>query len=232
MVTVDVGEGVMRGMEDIRLSKMTLKDSAEMLIRRALLDGVMSPGEVYSANALARSLEISNSPVREAMMTLSERGLLELVRNRGFRVVELSVDDRLEVYELRRLIEVEAVRRVAGMQLSGAAGARLRDLAQATVDAIHDNERGSMSEYLEADHQFHMYVVQLLGNHRWVDMVERLRDQSRINGFYMHLREAGMVRRTAQEHVDLADAIVSRDVQRATEIMAGHLAYAKPTVAS
>ncbi|MDO5499483.1 MAG: GntR family transcriptional regulator [Propionibacteriaceae bacterium] len=217
----------MRDLEELKLSRRTLKDSAETLIRRALLDGQMKPGEVYSANSLARTLEISNSPVREAMMTLTERGLLELVRNRGFRVVEMTLEDRLEVYELRRLIEVEAVRRVAGLRLSADVAEELRRLASATIDAFGDGGVGSISEYLEADHQFHMYIVDLLGNRRWSEMIERLRDQSRINGFYMHLREAGKVRRTAEEHVALADAIISRDVQRASEVMDHHLQYAR-----
>ncbi|GAB3700821.1 GntR family transcriptional regulator [Corynebacterium nasicanis] len=218
----------MGDLETVRLSKRTLKDSAEALIRRALLDGVMKPGEVYSANSLARTLEISNSPVREAMMTLAERGLLELVRNRGFRVVEMTLEDRLEVYELRRLIEVEAVRRVAGLRLSESVATELRRLADMTIVAFGEGGEGLISEYLEADHQFHMYIVDLLGNRRWSDMVERLRDQSRINGFYMHLREAGMVKRTAEEHLALADAIISRDVQRAAEVMDRHLEYARP----
>lgn len=217
-----------RDLGDMRLSRRTLKDSAEALLRSALLDGAMKPGEVYSANSLARTLEISNSPVREAMMTLAERGLLELVRNRGFRVVEMTLEDRLEVYELRRLIEVEAVRRAAGLRLSEDAASELRRLAEATIEAFGDGSEGKISDYLEADHQFHMYIVDLLGNRRWSGMVERLRDQSRINGFYMHLRECGMVRRTAEEHIALADAIVSRDVQLASEVMDRHLEYARP----
>ena len=49
------------------------------------MSGDMQPGKIYSANALATQLGVSNSPVREAMMALSEKGLLEVVRNRGFR---------------------------------------------------------------------------------------------------------------------------------------------------
>src|SRR5690625_659178 len=91
----------------------TLKDSTEALIRRALISGEMHPGEIYSANKLAGQLQISNSPVREAMMSLVHSGLLELVRNRGFRVVELTEEDKREVYALRLQVEVEAGRRGA-----------------------------------------------------------------------------------------------------------------------
>src|SRR3954452_14449028 len=95
------------------LQRLTLKDSAEEIVRRALLSGTMKPGQIYSANSLSAQLGVSNSPTREAMLALAGKGLLEVVRNRGFRVVEMSAQDKQEVYDLRLLIEVEAVRRVA-----------------------------------------------------------------------------------------------------------------------
>jgi DNA-binding GntR family transcriptional regulator len=94
------------------LQHLTLKDSAEEIVRRALLSGSMKPGQIYSANSLSAQLGVSNSPTREAMLALAGKGLLEVVRNRGFRVVEMSDRDKQEVYDLRLLIEVEAVRRV------------------------------------------------------------------------------------------------------------------------
>lgn len=209
------------------LDKRTLKDSTENLIRELLLKGAMKPGEIYSANALAKELNVSNSPVREAMMALAGRGLLETVRNRGFRVVELSDSDVQEIYSLRKLIEVEAVRNVAAMKLSPEQQEQLLALARATDERGGAATPDAMYEYLEADHSFHIYLVSLLGNGRWTQMVSELRDQSRINGYYLHLMEYDRIARTASEHLNLADAIVSRDVQGAVEAMIRHLEYAK-----
>ncbi|APT84596.1 GntR family transcriptional regulator [Corynebacterium aquilae DSM 44791] len=206
----------------------TLKGSAEALIRKALLDGSMRPGEIYSANALSSSLKISNSPVREAMMSLADRGLLEPVRNRGFRVVEMSPKDRQEVYDLRRLIEVEAVQRVAMAGVSEAVGDRLQQLAQRTVDILEQVSEGDIFDYLEADHDFHMYLISQVGNARWTRLVGQLRDQSRINGAYIHLREKGLLMQSAREHLELVDAIIGRDGQRAADVMVRHLEYARP----
>ena len=206
------------------LSRSTLKDSTEALIRRALLSGAMKPGEIYSANALAARLGVSNSPAREAMMSLANKGLLELVRNRGFRVVELSDRDKQEVYDLRRLIEVEAVRRVAAAGVTAEQAALLWTLTETTVDAAAAD---GILEYLEADQRFHVALVDMLGNSRWTAIVENLRDQSRINGSY-HLQERGLVRSSAAEHRGITEAVVTGDPELAAQRMVRHLDYARP----
>ena len=204
------------------MTRPTLKDSTEAVIRRALLDGTMLPGEIYSANALSAQLGISNSPAREAMVTLMDKGLLELVRNRGFRVVEMSDHDRGEVYELRMLIEVDAVRRVAVRGVNAEEAAWLRELCEAIIEA--GNSRNSV-EYLEADQRFHVGLVSLLGNSRLTLIVENLRDQSRINGGY---DEIDLIEKSVLEHRAITEAVIDGDPVLAAELMARHLDYAKP----
>lgn len=212
------------GLEFAELPRSTLRDSTEALIRRALLSGAMRPGEIYSANSLAARLGVSNSPAREAMMSLVSKGLLELVRNRGFRVVDLSDRDKQEVYDLRRLIEVEAVRRVAEAGVDAAEAALLRTLTEQSVAAAGVDD---IVEYLEADQRFHAALVGVLGNRRWTAIVENLRDQSRINGSY-GLQERGLRESSALEHRGIVEAVIAGDPAAAAELMVRHLDYARP----
>lgn len=202
----------------------TLKDSTEELIRRALISGDMRPGDIYSANKLATQLQVSNSPVREAMMSLVNRGLLELVRNRGFRVVELNETDKREVYELRLHIEVEAIRRVATRGLTPEQTEMLSAKSQRTVDFVNK----SLVDYLEADQQYHLALVGLLGNKRWQDIVEMLRDQSRVNGYYDFLRDNDHLVNSADEHQQITQAVVDGEADLAAALMVKHLEYARP----
>lgn len=202
----------------------TLKQSVAGLIRRALLDGDMRPGEIYSANAMATRLGLSNSPVREAMMSMVNRGLLELVRNRGFRVIELNEQDKREVYDLRVLIEVEAVRRIAAQTVTEEQGERLRALARRTIELVNSPR----SEYLESDQDFHLYLVGLVGNKRWLDIVERLRDLSRVNDSYACIAGAGKLESCAQEHLQIANAVAAGEPDLAGALMIQHLEYARP----
>lgn len=211
-------------LEAVPLPRSTLRDSTEAVIRRALLSGSMRAGQIYSANSLAAQLGVSNSPAREAMMSLAGKGLLEVVRNRGFRVVEMTDQDKQEVYDLRLLIEVEAVRRVAEAGVDGPDAALLRSLAEHTVDTARGED---MVEYLEADQRYHVRLVSLLGNRRWTAIVENLRDQSRITGSY-RLRERGQLQTSAAEHLGITEAVVAGDAQRAARLMTRHLDYARP----
>ena len=150
----------MIGVQGLRLQRGTLKDEALGVVRSALLSGEMKPGRIYSANALAAQLGVSNSPVREAMMELAAKGLLEVVRNRGFRVVEMSDEDRQEVYDLRMMIEVPAVVKAAERGLTKEQQDLVRRLAQDTLDAARPD---NLPEYLDADQAFHMGIVGMLG---------------------------------------------------------------------
>lgn len=213
-------------LDSASITHSTLKHSTEMIIRKALLNGDMRAGEIYSANRLSNQLGISNSPAREAMMGLVSKGLLELVRNRGFRVVELSENDKCEVYELRLQVEVEAVRRVAAAGVSEEQADRLRALAEKTSQLAHPD---SIGDYLEVDQQFHMSLVGLMGNRRWTEIVENLRDQSRVNGYYDFLSTDEHLDHAADEHLRIAQAVADGKTDLAAALMVQHLEYARPS---
>ncbi len=86
---------------------------AKESIRVRIVTGEFAAGEIYSAPALAAVLGVSATPVREAMLELTADGLVEVVPNRGFRVVEPSQHDLDEIFELRLMLEVPAAERAA-----------------------------------------------------------------------------------------------------------------------
>lgn len=210
------------------VNQSTLKQSTQSLIRQLLFSGVMRPGEIYSANSLASHLGISNSPAREAMMALSAAGLLEPVRNRGFRVKQLSEQDRFEVYEMRVLIEVEAVRQAASRDIAADELDDIVALAHRSIELLPQTSTDPALPYLNADHDFHMALVDVVGNSRWSKTVSNLRDESRVNGAYRHLENNQGLQHSAQEHVEIANAVRDRDPDRAAELMLKHLDYARP----
>lgn len=184
----------------------------------------MRPGVIYSANSMATELNVSNSPVREAMMSLTNSGLLELVRNRGFRVVEFTESDKREVYELRLHVEVEAIRRVAARGITEDQANHLSALSQQTVDLVGE----PLVDYLEADQRYHLALVKLLNNKRWLDFVENLRDQSRVNGYYKFLEDNDHLVNSAQEHQRITQAVIRGEAELAAALMVQHLEYARP----
>ncbi|MEU9454874.1 GntR family transcriptional regulator [Streptomyces sp. NPDC048277] len=194
-----------------------------MILRQRLVSGDLKPGEIYSAQALAAELGVSGSPVREAMLTLVNQGLMEPVRNRGFLVVSLSEKDRQDILELRVMLEVPAMVRLAGRAEVAAARAEYQAVADLIVSAA---ETGDVVEYLEQDRVFHLGLIGMLGNPRLTQAVENLRDQTRLFGL-QSLIESGTLTASALEHAEILAAMVSGD-QAATEaLMSRHLEHVR-----
>ena len=96
-----------------------MREQALALLREALVSGRITDGVVDSSKALAAELGVSNGPVREAMLALVGDGLMEAVPNKGFRTVPLTEADLAEVYEMRLLLEVPVIARLAWDGLPG-----------------------------------------------------------------------------------------------------------------
>jgi MoxR-like ATPase len=116
-------------------------------LRTALVAGELRPGEVYSAPALGERFGVSATPVREAMQQLALEGAVEVVPNRGFRVVERCARELAELAEVRALIEVPVMLRLA-RTVPVERWADLRPLAEAGVRAASS---GCRATYAEAD---------------------------------------------------------------------------------
>jgi hypothetical protein len=111
---------------------------------------------VYSSKALATELGVSNGPIREAMLALVDDGLMEAVANKGFRTVPLTPADLAEICEMRLLLEVPAVARLAKGDLPVDRVARLTDL----VNTIERTARsGDLTSNLAADRDFHLSLL-------------------------------------------------------------------------
>jgi DNA-binding GntR family transcriptional regulator len=207
--------------------RTSLRERVAESLRAALVSGRMVPGTTYSIPALAEQFGVSATPVREAMLDLVNEGIMSAVPNKGFRVVELSDAELDQITELRRLLEVPTVGELAGA-IDRAAIRRLRSLAAAVSDAAR---RGDVVGYVEADRELHLALLAEAGNPRLVEMVGRLRDQSRLYGLEQ-LAAEGVLVDSATEHMRLIDALESGDRRAAERVMAHHLDHVRGIWAS
>ncbi|MEW9531170.1 GntR family transcriptional regulator [Microbispora sp. NPDC049125] len=196
--------------------RQSLRERVAQALRNALVAGEMRPGTLYSAPALAARFGVSATPVREAMLDLAKEGLVEAVRNKGFRVVEVSRRDLDEIFEIRRLIEVPTVVRLAREGRVDVEA--LRPLAEEIVSAAR---RGDTLAYVSADLRFHLAMLGMAGNGRLVEVVRDLRGRARLHGPGPDL--AGAARR----HLDLLEAVAAGDADAAGRIMNDHLEAAR-----
>ncbi|PKT71615.1 GntR family transcriptional regulator [Streptomyces populi] len=178
-------------------------------LRTALVAGELAPGEVYSAPALGERFGVSATPVREAMQQLALEGAVEVVPNRGFRVVERGTRELAELAEIRGLIEVPVMLRLA-RTVPAARWAELRPLAEATVRAASS---GCRATYAESDRTFHRAVLALAGNAQLVRIADDLhrRAQWPLVGGPVSRGRADLVA-DAAEHTALLDALIAEDL--------------------
>lgn len=204
------------------IQRTSVREQAQRILRAKVLTGELVPDEVYSAVALAEEMNVSPTPIREAMLDLVNAGLVKAVRNRGFRVVAISREDLDEIVTLRLWLEVPAMAVVvdaaSGKDING-----LKPLAQNIVDAARAHD---VAGFLVADQDFHRTLLGLTGNRRLVRVVGDLRDQTQLLGL-SGLNEAGQLEDSGQEHFEIINALAARNRGLAMAVMTRHLEHAR-----
>jgi DNA-binding GntR family transcriptional regulator len=177
---------------------------------------------VYSAPALAARFGVSATPVREALLDLAKEGLVDTVPNKGFRVTAVSEKQLDEYTHIRSLIEIPTT---VGLAASAAPAdlAALRPVAQEIVTAA---AAGDLIAYVEADIRFHLGLLALAGNEHLVEVVGDLRKRSRLYGLHA-LVEAGRLEASAEEHLEILDALAARDEAAVRAVMTRHLGHVR-----
>jgi len=200
----------------------SLREQVTRALEAAVVAGELQPGEIYSAPALAERFHVSATPVREAMLDLVREGIMEAVRNRGFRVMTVSEADLDQISQIRLLIEVPIMSQVSKL-LTPEKIAALNEAGRAIEAAA---ERGDLIDYLDCDRRFHALLISTIGNPRLTDLVDRLRRQARLFGL-QELADTGKLVASAQEHRTLLRVLQSGDVAASESLMTAHIAHTR-----
>jgi DNA-binding GntR family transcriptional regulator len=204
-----------------------LRSRARDALLAGLTTGSLSAGVLYSVPLLAGQLGMSATPVREAMLDLARDGLVEPVRNRGFRVRPISDTELDEICEIREFLEVPATT-TAAAALTPADLERLDTLA-------HDIHRHAVAQdmprYLSADREFHLLLLSRSGNAELVQLVDRLRNRTRLYNL-QNLARSGDLTPSADEHREMVALIRAGRVTALTDLMRQHIRHTRSTWAT
>ena len=195
-----------------------LSDKAYEFIRQQIVKGVFSQGSRLVVNSLARELDLSSTPVNEALAALEREGLVVASQYKGYKVCTLSASDVEDLYAVREAIEALVVR-LAMKRDRSALVSQLRDILEEESKAIEDMD---FTRFGELDYAFHS-VVWDIGNNIYANRFEKV-----ING-HVHLilaaaaKTAGRFHSAHNEHIAIVEQIARGDVPASEAAMRVHI---------
>jgi DNA-binding GntR family transcriptional regulator len=186
-------------------------------LRADIASGALSDGAALAQNAIAARFHVSHIPVREALRRLESDGLVVIEPNRGAFVASLSPDDVRELFDLRILLECDALRHAIPRH-TDASVLRVRH-AQELLEALADRR-----EWEAQDRAFHALLIAPSGRNRSIDLIRNLR--AAVERFCLiHLDPTGKSgsRFWKPEHRAIIKALESRDADAAAAALHAHL---------
>ncbi|WP_285320880.1 GntR family transcriptional regulator [Pseudarthrobacter sp. lyk4-40-TYG-27] len=207
----------MSGMQRISPA-VSLTGQVTSMIRAAIVSGEMKPNEHYSSVGIAEKLGVSRTPVREALQLLEKEGILTVEKNRGVRVTQISLNDIVEVFQIRLILEPPA----AGRAVLNATPADIERLEELYVDLVKAAEGGQARPTLEADKAFHLYFLGLADNAKLGSIVGELRNLVLTHG-QITIPHARTSMDLADDRNELMEAIRKHNAEGAVRAMHGHV---------
>jgi DNA-binding GntR family transcriptional regulator len=195
----------------------SLREQAYAAIKAQILDSHYTPGSMLSETQLAGDLNISRTPIREALRQLAINGLVEILPKRGVMISRLTLQDVVEVYQLREQLECFATR-LAAVRLSP------DDIAGFKSDhdrALSSLNRGRLREAYDYSVLMHQRIVALAGNSRLTQFMQQLSDQ--VHRFGLLTLRHGRAGPALAEHGAIIQAMCDNDGTKAETLMRTHL---------
>ncbi|MGE3797621.1 MAG: GntR family transcriptional regulator, partial [Thermomicrobiales bacterium] len=175
---------------------------------------------LYSVHQFATLLGVSRTPIREALLLLSQQEILVMDRNRGFRVQPHTSSDLAEIIGIRRLLEVPAMEKLAIVRPTPVdALESAREIYEELQNAA---DSGDLLRFLALDRRFHLALIDGLGNGRLTRLVGELRDQTQLPGI-KRITERGNLHALGPEHLTLLQAVETGNAELASSTMMAHL---------
>lgn len=203
-------------------SETDAADTAEArvtdLIRDAIVRGEYSPNQRLIEADLSSTFGASRATVRTALLELASEGLVERLPNRGSRVRAISLDEAIEIIEVRMGVESLCAAKAAE-KISDADAAALEQLRDEMTVAVAD---GDLVEYSRLHQYLDVRIRELSGHATASDVLARLHAQSVRHQFKLSSRPA-RAKVSVLQHAAIIDAIVARDAERAERAVREHM---------
>lgn len=206
----------MEAVRDDTIQRVSLVDNVTVALRRALLTGEIKPGERIKVAELERRFGVSHIPIREALRRLESERLIVTPPQRAAVAAQVDLEDLRGLYDIRRIIEGEVIRRSAASMTDEQVEAVRRSLAELEETAQdHDSP-----QFWQRHLAFHWALLEPGAT----DWIKRVLDQVWIaSQRYVRIFVSETIEDAMRDHRELLDACVTHDGDRAHAILMRHL---------
>jgi DNA-binding GntR family transcriptional regulator len=204
------------------IAPLTLVDRVYRQLWDWITVGELRPGDWLRIQSLARTLKVSDTPIREALIRLQQNGLAETIPHVGTRVKRFTRREIEEIFELREALECHALQQAAP-RLSRELLEGLRRRFRQAETAL---QRGDAKPAVDADMAFHTEIVRAAGNSRIAALFESLWDQIQIIAMFGNRNPDGP-RRFLRIHLRIVNLLLRQELGAAVDVMSAHMRLAQ-----
>ena len=197
----------------------TLSDKVYEAIKQEIVHGNLEDNEALPEERLAKSLGVSRTPLREALRRLADEGLITEKRGSPARVSSFSKEKSLEYMELRVLLEVYNMEKVAPVINDDV----LQKLAINVEEQLITLKQKKYHEFMDLDRDFHLLLASLNDNKEIENSIRRLNTVTNRAFLLLSKTLPQSAMDAYEEHVDIIKALKKRDVSLSTKMMSDHL---------
>lgn len=197
---------------------VALTEWAYRYIKGAILSLILAPGSQLIINNLTDELNISRTPVREALLRLEKDGLVRIEPRAGFYVTEITRRNLEELYEIRELLESRAIEEA------------VKNLSDSDLEQIDRNIKDSwlsirnedVDKFLQLEIEFHTFLIDHSWNQQLISIMESLHDLT-LRWRTLSIRSSENLNLSYEEHRRIAEAVKIKNDKKAGQLMAEHI---------
>jgi DNA-binding GntR family transcriptional regulator len=187
----------------------------------------MTPGSRIIERLVCAELNVSRTPVREALKLLEADGIVEISRNRGARVTEYTPNEALELFDVIAVLESLAAERLAASITIDT----LADLEELHARMLTFYRAGAIEPYFDTNTQIHDMVIRACGNAALEEAHRRVTARAR-RGRFLAIMDPARLDQAVEEHQELMAALRSKDSLTAAAVWRTHLLHTGQTLAA
>lgn len=200
----------------------TIKEQVYNIIKDKILNGTYPPGQWLQEAKIANELEVSRSPVREALQQLLGDGLVVNIPNKGVFVKEITEQDMQDIFEVRMCFETIGIRNSVD-KLTDEIREQFLEIKQKLIQFAKQMDK---SNYIQEDSRLHQLFIQLTGNNLIRDVSVRIYTMEHLSRT-ISLYSPERFIESLEEHIGMIDGILEGNVEKALEYNGRHLLLAR-----